>query len=139
MLYAGAIAAREFAQRAHLVDNVIDDFVAAGIHPAAPEALQVAIARVGADADAALGGESHCQVHEIGVAGMEPGGDIGGTDEFQKMAVIGIGKAPLTETFSHIAIDIDDRDRHTVPLRKFPLQAVGQPFLSMLTHGLPIG
>lgn len=120
MLDTGGVAPGEFAQGADLVDDVVDDFLAAGADPAPPEALQVAVAGMDADADAAFGGETHRQVHEVGVAGVEARGDIGGTDEFQEMAVLGIGEAPLAEAFSHVTVDIDDGNRHATPLRFVP-------------------
>ena len=47
-------------------------------------------------------------VHGVGVTRMKARRDIGGTDDFHNLLVRGVTKHPLTKTFTHVAIQIDD-------------------------------
>lgn len=74
------LTAGELAQRADLIDDVVDKLTRrAGYSPAA-EALQVSVAGMGADPYSVFDGQPNGLVHEIRVAGMEARRDVGRTD-----------------------------------------------------------
>ena len=75
------------------------------------EAVQIAIARMGADADAVRDREAHRAVHQIGIAGMESRGHIGRTDERHEIGVVGVAEPPVAQPLAEIAVDVD-RSRH---------------------------
>ena len=77
MLQLRAVPAGKLAQRADLVDDVVDDLLARAVNPAAPKTLKVPVSRVSADPHAMLGGQAHRCIHQIGIAGMKSGCYVG--------------------------------------------------------------
>src|SRR4051812_16041964 len=67
--------------------------------------MQIAIAGVGADADAARFGQFNRAPHDVGIAGMEAAGDIDGCRKLDHGGVI--AHLPGAKTFAEIAVEID--------------------------------
>jgi hypothetical protein len=55
-----------------------------------------------------LRGKPHGLVHEIGVAGMKAGRDIGRAYQGNQMVVARIADTPSAIGLTHVAIDVDD-------------------------------
>ena len=115
MLQVGTMAPRELPQGADLIGYIVDDLVRGAANSAATEALQVLVAGMGADPDAILRGKPDCCIHHIGIAGMEAGCDVGGTDQRHQRGIVGVAQPPLAEALPHVAIQVHDRDRHAHP------------------------
>src|SRR4029077_12096500 len=84
----------------------------AGHRPPA-EPVQVAIAGVSADADAARLRQLHRVTHDIGVAGMEAAGDVDGGRKLDHGGVV--AHFPRAEAFAEVAVQVD-RAGHDVRL-----------------------
>ena len=69
------------------------------------EAVQVAIAGMRADADAARFRKLHRLAHDVGIAGMEAAGDVDRGRELDHGGVI--AHFPCAKSFAEIAIEID--------------------------------
>ena len=96
-------------QRADLVDEAIGQFLAADLHFAAAEALQVRQRRMRADLDAMGLGEPDRRAHVVEVGGMEAAGDIGDVDVRHQAGVVAQTVEP--EGLAHVAVD----RRHSRP------------------------
>ena len=100
---------RDRLQRADLVGDHVFDL--RGFHarkrPAA-EAVQIAVSRMRADADAARLGEVHGLAHGLGIAGMKAAGDVDRGGKADHGVVI--AHFPRAKTFAEIAIEIDCHD-----------------------------
>ena len=77
MLNLYAIYFRESAECAKLIQDEVVKFLIAHCHVAAPEALQIRIARMGSDSNAPFSSFSYCFVHNHGVPRMHTAGEIG--------------------------------------------------------------
>src|SRR5204863_8384312 len=93
-------------QRADLIgDQVLDFRRCQARHRAASEAMQVAIAGVGTDADAACFCEFNRAAHDVGIAGMKAAGVIDLGRELDHRRVI--AHLPGAKTLAEIAVQID--------------------------------
>jgi hypothetical protein len=106
---------REFAQRAELVDHVVHQLVGRCIDMAAPEAHEVAKARVRADAHAVFPGQQHRLAHDVRITRMKACGDIGRADQRHQFLVHTIADGPWTEAFAHVGVQINQRLLHVSP------------------------
>ena len=113
----------QFAQRAELVEHVVDQLVNADIHVAAAKAHQVPEAGVGTDANALRRGHLDRAAHGAGVAGMEAGGHIGRADQRHQLRIHAITNGPGAEAFAHVGVEIDLRFLHWVA----PLSGSNEP------------
>src|ERR1700722_14145035 len=97
---------RNRLQRADLVGDQVFDLGGfhAGKRPAA-KAVQVAIARMRADADVACFRKFHGLPHGIGIAGMKTAGDIDRGGEINHGGVV--AHFPRAKAFAEIAVKID--------------------------------
>jgi hypothetical protein len=66
---------------------------------------------------------SRTVVHQMGIAGMEAGGDIGGTDQFHQFCIVGAVSAAIGQCSTHIAIDVDNRTGIFTPCNRPPRRA----------------
>lgn len=112
VLQAQAIEAGEFAQRADLVDDVVDQALGVLVQVAAAEADQVAKAGMRADADAMLARHHHGAVHDVGIAGVKAGGDVGRADQRHDGVVHVIADLPGTKALAHIGVQVYRRLAH---------------------------
>jgi hypothetical protein len=103
-----AVPTREFPQCTDLVDQIVHDLLARAVDFPPAEALQIVVAGMSPNADAVLGGHTHCLIHQVGISGMKAGGDIGRAYKRDNMVVARIANAPASEGFPHVAIDIDN-------------------------------
>jgi hypothetical protein len=108
VLKRSAMAASEFAERAHLINDVVDEFFACSRNLAPPEALQIVVPRMGADTHAIFAGKPHGFIDQIRVSGVKSGGNIGGADMCHQGHIVRITNSPAPERFAHIAIDVDN-------------------------------
>src|SRR6185437_6888027 len=106
MGYLVARRGRDRLQRADLIGDEILDLggLQAENRPPA-EAVQIAVAGMGADADAACFRQIHGMTHDIGIAGMEAAGDIDRRGKIDHGGVI--AHFPRTKSFAKIAVEID--------------------------------
>ena len=77
-----------------------------GKRPAA-KAVQVAVTRMRADADAARLRQIHGLAHGVGIAGMKAAGDVDRGGELDHGGVI--AHFPRAKSFAEIAVEIDCR------------------------------
>ncbi len=119
MLHRHAVAAGELAQSPHLIDDVVDELLAAADNLAATEALQVVIAGMGADPDA-MGGGKCCTVSlmRFGSPAWKPVAILAEL-MWRSAAILRIADPPAAEGFSHIAVDVDDALQTVYPLLSF--------------------
>src|SRR6202051_2992210 len=82
--------------------------------------MQIAVAGVGADRDAARLRKLHGLAHDVGIAGMIAASDVDGGGEFDHGGVI--AHFPWPETFAEVAIEIDGG--HVCPLARMDLPLV---------------
>ncbi|MGX1164110.1 hypothetical protein AB7M16_000376 [Bradyrhizobium sp. USDA 372] len=97
---------RDRLQRADLVGDEVLDL--GGLEPCdrmPAKAVQVAIAGMRADRDAARLRKLHRPAHDVGVAGMEAAGDVDRACELDHGGVV--AHLPRTKTFAEVAIQID--------------------------------
>ena len=71
----------------------------------ASKSLKIVKPRMGTDAHAFFGRKRHCPGHDIGIAGMETAGNIGGGHDVEQGCVF--SHRPRTKAFAHIRIQID--------------------------------
>src|ERR1700682_3972626 len=97
---------RDRLQRADLVGDEVFDLRGfhAGKGPAA-EAVQIAVARMRADADAAGFCKLHGLAHDVGIAGVEAAGYVDRGGKLDHGGVI--AHLPCAKSFAEIAIEID--------------------------------
>ena len=62
---------------------------------------------MGADADAMLARQQHGAVHDVGIAGMKAGGDVGRADQRHDGVVHAVSDGPWAESFAHVGIQVD--------------------------------
>jgi hypothetical protein len=105
---------RELAQRAQLVDHVVDQLVGRRVDVAAAEPHEVAKARMGADAHAMFARQVHHPAHDVRVAGVEAGRDVGRADQGHQLFVDAVADGPGAEAFAHVGVQIDQRFLHGV-------------------------
>ena len=72
-----------------------------------PEPDKVTKARVCTNANAMLHGQRHHPLHDVRVARMEAGGDIGGTDEGHDLLVHTIANAPGAKALAHVRVKVN--------------------------------
>src|ERR1700688_4769419 len=88
--------------------------------------VQIAVAGVGADRDAARLRKLHGLAHDVGIAGMIAASDVDGGGEFDHGGVI--AHFPWPKTFAEIAIEIDGG--HVCPLARMDLPFVASVSLA---------
>jgi len=97
---------RNRLQRADLVgDEVLDLRRLQAWDRPPPEAVQVAISRMRADADAARFRQFNRAAHDVSIAGMEAAGDVHRRRQLDHRGVI--AHFPRAKSFAEIAIEID--------------------------------
>ena len=121
----GAVASRKLAQRADLIDEIVDQLFGRAVDLPAAEALEVAVSGMGADPDAVLDGEANRIVHQVGIAGMEAGGDVGRADQSHQDAVARIADRPAAEGLAEIAIDVHRLQRQRADPSSAPSRLPG--------------
>ncbi len=87
MLHRDVVTSGKLTQRADLVDQIVDDLAAGAIDLTAAETLQVVVTGMSPDTDTMVGRQSHRFVHQIGIAGMKAGRNIGGADQCNEFFV----------------------------------------------------
>src|SRR5260370_783718 len=92
--------------RADLIGGQVFDF--GRLHPRkrpAPKAMEIAVAGMGADADAARFRKLAGLAHDVGIAGMKAAGDVDGGGKLDHGGVV--AHFPCAKSFAEIAIEID--------------------------------
>src|SRR5260221_4758764 len=108
---------RDRLQRADLVgDQVFDLRRLQAVNRPAAETVQIAVAGMRADTDAACLRKLHGLAHGVGIAGMKAAGDVDGCRELDHGGVI--AHFPDTKSFAEIAIKVDGLHL-LVPLREW--------------------
>ncbi len=107
-----ALDVEEGLEGADLIDQAGRQLVAAHLHLAAAEALQVGQRRMRADLDAMGLGQLDGLEHHAGVGAVEAAGDIGERDVGHDALVV--AQLVEAEALAHVAID---RQAHIVLLR----------------------
>jgi hypothetical protein len=59
-----------------------------------------------------LPGQQHHPAHDVRIAGVEAGRDVGRADQRHELFVDTIADGPRTEAFAHVGIQIDQRLLH---------------------------
>eukprot|EP01022_Parablepharisma_sp_SALTPOND_P017904 TRINITY_DN290_c0_g1_i2.p1 TRINITY_DN290_c0_g1~~TRINITY_DN290_c0_g1_i2.p1 ORF type:complete len:993 (+),score=397.05 TRINITY_DN290_c0_g1_i2:12684-15662(+) len=92
-------------QRAQLVHHVAGQLDGVGLDHAATEAQHVGEADMGADIDAACGGQADGAVHDHRIAGVEAAGDVGRGDDVHERFIV--AHLVVAESFADIGIEVD--------------------------------
>ena len=98
-------ASANASQRAELVEHVGVQLGGRHVDPAAAEAGQVAVADLGADRDAAVGGSCADAAHGRRVAGVESARDVRAGHDVQQSLVV--AEAPHAESLAKIGVQVD--------------------------------
>ncbi len=77
VLQGRAVTPAEFAHRADLVDDIVDDFLAAAGNLAPSETLQIVEARMRADRHAMFRRQANGFIDQVRIAGVKAGGNVG--------------------------------------------------------------
>ena len=103
-----ALGLEKALERADLIDQAIRHFLAADLHLAATETLQIRQGGMRANRDAMRLGEPHRRPHVIEVRSVKSAGDIGDVDEGHQAGVVAHFVEP--ERLAHVAIDRGHKD-----------------------------
>ena len=97
----------ELAQRADLVQHLVDEFGGRCIEVAAPEAHRIPKARVRTDADTVRLRAFHGPPHDVRVARMKSRGDIGRADQRHQLLVDVVTDLPRAEALTEVGVQVN--------------------------------
>src|SRR3990167_6607870 len=106
VLQTQALPVRKFAQSARLVNDVVEQFAAGCLYVAPAKSDQITKTWVCTNAHPMLFGIGHHSLHDVRVASVKTGCDVGGADLTHDGFVCTLSDTPWAKSLPHVRIQI---------------------------------